>query len=62
MHILHTDRNDMARTFAYCRLSTLGQTVENQIREIEAAGRDLLIDLSRHHRLDTTGGSTHRPQ
>ena len=52
----------MARTFAYCRVSTLGQTVENQIREIEAAGRDLLIDLSRRHRLDTTGGSTHRPQ
>ena len=28
----------MARVFAYCRVSTLGQTVENQIREIEAAG------------------------
>jgi DNA invertase Pin-like site-specific DNA recombinase len=28
----------MARTFAYCRVSTLSQTVENQIREIEAAG------------------------
>ena len=28
----------MARTFGYCRVSTLGQTVENQIREIEAAG------------------------
>jgi DNA invertase Pin-like site-specific DNA recombinase len=28
----------MARTFAYCRVSTRGQTVENQIREIEAAG------------------------
>jgi DNA invertase Pin-like site-specific DNA recombinase len=28
----------MARTFAYCRVGTLGQTVENQIREIEAAG------------------------
>jgi putative DNA-invertase from lambdoid prophage Rac len=28
----------MARTFAYCRVSTLGQTVENQVREIEAAG------------------------
>ena len=26
------------RTFAYCRVSTLGQTVENQVREIEAAG------------------------
>jgi putative DNA-invertase from lambdoid prophage Rac len=28
----------VARTFGYCRVSTLGQTVENQIREIEAAG------------------------
>jgi putative DNA-invertase from lambdoid prophage Rac len=28
----------MARTFAYCRVSSTGQTVENQVREIEAAG------------------------
>ena len=28
----------MARTFAYCRVSTGGQTTENQIREIEGAG------------------------
>jgi putative DNA-invertase from lambdoid prophage Rac len=28
----------MARTFAYVRVSTGGQTTENQIREIEAAG------------------------
>ncbi|MFL5286813.1 MAG: recombinase family protein [Rhodopila sp.] len=28
----------MSRTFAYCRVSTLEQTVENQIHEIEAAG------------------------
>jgi putative DNA-invertase from lambdoid prophage Rac len=28
----------MSRTFAYCRVSTAGQTTENQIREIEAAG------------------------
>jgi putative DNA-invertase from lambdoid prophage Rac len=27
----------MSRTFAYCRVSTIGQTVENQVREIEAA-------------------------
>jgi putative DNA-invertase from lambdoid prophage Rac len=31
----------MARTFAYCRVSTLEQTTENQIREIEAAGFDV---------------------
>lgn len=28
----------MARTFAYCRVSTADQTTNNQIREIEAAG------------------------
>lgn len=28
----------MARTFAYCRVSTADQTTENQVREIEAAG------------------------
>ena len=28
----------MARTFAYVRVSTAGQTTENQLREIEAAG------------------------
>lgn len=32
-------RNDpMPRTFAYVRVSTTGQTTENQIRDIEAAG------------------------
>jgi putative DNA-invertase from lambdoid prophage Rac len=33
----------MARTFAYCRISTTGQTTENQVREIEAAG--LKVDV-----------------
>ncbi|RZK33527.1 MAG: recombinase family protein, partial [Hymenobacter sp.] len=28
----------MARTFAYCRVSTADQTTDNQAREIEAAG------------------------
>ena len=28
----------MSRTFAYCRVSTIDQTSDNQIREIEAAG------------------------
>ena len=28
----------MARTFAYCRVSTLDQTTDNQVREIAAAG------------------------
>jgi putative DNA-invertase from lambdoid prophage Rac len=31
----------MSRTFAYCRVSTIGQTTENQIQEIKAAGFDL---------------------
>lgn len=31
----------MPRTFAYCRVSTTGQTTENQILEIKAAGFDL---------------------
>jgi DNA invertase Pin-like site-specific DNA recombinase len=29
----------MPRTFAYVRVSTAGQTTENQIQEIEAAGQ-----------------------
>ncbi len=28
----------MARTFAYCRVSTVDQTIQNQVREIQAAG------------------------
>ncbi len=28
----------MPRTFAYVRVSTAGQTTENQVREIKAAG------------------------
>lgn len=28
----------MARTFAYCRVSTADQTTDNQVREIDAAG------------------------
>jgi len=31
----------MSRTFAYCRVSTTGQTTENQILEIKTAGFDL---------------------
>lgn len=35
----------MARTFAYCRVSTADQTTDNQVREIEAAG--FAVDLKR---------------
>jgi len=31
----------MARTFAYCRVSTTDQTTDNQVREIEATGVNL---------------------
>lgn len=31
----------MARVFAYCRVSTAGQTTENQAQEIKSAGFDL---------------------
>ena len=31
----------MSRTFAYCRVSTTGQTTENQVQEIKAAGFDI---------------------
>lgn len=34
----------MSRVFAYCRVSTLEQTTENQRREIEAAGFTRLLD------------------
>lgn len=45
----------MTRTFAYVRVSTLGQTTENQIREIEAAGFTV-----QPHRIisETISGST----
>lgn len=38
MQRIDTGTNDMARVFAYCRVSTFDQTTDNQIREIEAAG------------------------
>lgn len=28
----------MSRTFAYCRVSTVGQTTDNQVKEIQSAG------------------------
>ena len=38
MHVsFEQEVTQMPRTFAYCRVSPIGQTVENQIREIEAA-------------------------
>ncbi len=45
----------MARTFAYCRVSTTGQTTENQVREIEVAG--FKVD-SRRIVAETVSGSS----
>lgn len=45
----------MSRTFAYCRVSTVGQTTENQIQEIKAAGFDLQPQRSIE---ETISGST----
>jgi putative DNA-invertase from lambdoid prophage Rac len=43
------------RSFAYCRVSTLGQSVENQVREIEAAGFHV---EKRRMATDTVSGSS----
>jgi putative DNA-invertase from lambdoid prophage Rac len=52
----------MARTFAYCRVSTVEQTTDNQVREIEGAG--FKVDPKRVI-VETVSGSTaamQRPQ
>jgi putative DNA-invertase from lambdoid prophage Rac len=45
----------VARTFAYCRVSTADQTTDNQVREIEAAG--FAVDPKRVV-AETVSGST----
>ena len=45
----------MSRVFAYCRVSTTGQTVENQVREIETAGFNI---NARRIITETISGST----
>lgn len=45
----------MARTFAYCRVSTLEQSTDNQVREIEASG--FSVELRRVV-AETVSGST----
>jgi len=45
----------MSRTFAYCRVSTVDQTSENQIQEIEAAGFKI---EPRRVVMETVSGST----
>jgi putative DNA-invertase from lambdoid prophage Rac len=54
--------NPMSRTFAYVRVSTVDQTVQNQIQEIEAAG----FKVDKHRIItETVSGSSaieQRPQ
>lgn len=38
----YLERDDMSRTFAYCRVSTSEQTTENQIMAIRQAGYDVI--------------------
>lgn len=45
----------MSRVFAYCRVSTLDQTTENQVREIEAAGFNI---EQKRVIVETVSGST----
>jgi putative DNA-invertase from lambdoid prophage Rac len=49
----------MSRVFAYCRVSTDGQTTENQVREIEAAG---FAATERRIIQETISGSTESGQ
>jgi putative DNA-invertase from lambdoid prophage Rac len=50
----------MPRTFAYVRVSTTGQTTENQIQEIEVAG--FKVDPRRVVSETVSGSSAMEPQ
>ena len=43
VHPFRTENDAMSRVFAYCRVSTLEQTTENQRREIEAADAEAFV-------------------
>lgn len=45
----------MSRTFAYCRVSTIGQTTENQVQEIRSAGFEIQLQRCIE---ETISGST----
>ncbi len=47
--------SNLARAFAYVRVSTVGQTVENQVAEIESAG--FAVDKRRIVRETVSGSS-----
>lgn len=44
--LIPVERDNMSRTFAYCRVSTSEQTTENQIMAIRQAGYDILDSRS----------------
>lgn len=51
----------MSRTFAYCRVSTTGQTTENQIQEIKAGGFDIQPQRAITETISGSTSSSERP-
>lgn len=51
----------MSRVFAYCRVSTLEQTTENQCREIEAAGFDVRAQRYIEEHISGSVAASERP-
>ncbi len=51
----------MSRVFAYCRVSTLEQTTENQRREIEAAGFDVRAQQYIEEHISGSVAASERP-
>ena len=51
----------MSRTFAYCRVSTTGQTTENQIQEIKAAGFDIQTQRAITETISGSTSASERP-
>ncbi|WP_075336872.1 recombinase family protein [Yersinia enterocolitica] len=51
----------MSRVFAYCRVSTLEQTTENQRREIEAAGFDVRAQRYIEEHISGSVAASERP-
>lgn len=51
----------MSRVFAYCRVSTLEQTTENQRREIQAAGFDVSVQRYIEEHISGSVAASERP-
>ncbi|WP_029314414.1 recombinase family protein [Acidiphilium angustum] len=50
----------MARTFLYTRVSTIGQTTENQISEVKAAGFSVQSNRTITETISGSCGATNR--